>query len=286
MCPIIFVSCGQYTEDEKNIGKRVCEIVDKFDYEPYFAENQSSLKGLHENILTKLNKCVGLIAIMHPRGEVKYSANSKHIRGSVWIEQEIAIAAFMTHCLGREIEVAAFIHQDIKREAIRDLLHLNPLLFRSDDEILEALPGILAKWNPQSSSCKLKISYSKIRIASERHDYRLEFFIENTGSTRIEQYTLDISFPSVFLNQALITQLEVTRRRTSTHRYFRATEQNNLNKPIFPGDTVRVFTLDYFVDHNLYMDGTAMDQTFTVTLRCGSEQPIIQEHAIREFQIF
>jgi hypothetical protein len=250
MPPIIFVSCGQYTADEKRLGKQVCEIVRGFNYEPYFAETQSNLKGLHENILTKLNECSGLITIMHPRGQVEYSATAKHIRGSVWIEQEIAIAAFMTHCMGRKIEVAAFIHENIKREGIRDLLHLNPISFRSDNEVLEQLPMILARWKPESSSAKLKITYSKVKITGERHDYILEIFVENTGSARIEQYALDLSFPNAFLNQGSIYSLELDGRRTTTHRYFRVTEQHYPNKAIFPGDTQRVFILDYFVDRN------------------------------------
>src|SRR6267143_2201178 len=121
-------------------------------YEPYFAENQSSLKGLHENILSKLNECSGFIAVMHPRGMVSFPGGAKHTRGSVWIEQEVAIAAFMTQYSGRNIEVAAFIHEDIKREGIRDLLHLNPISFRSDKEILEQLPRILGNWSLAGSA--------------------------------------------------------------------------------------------------------------------------------------
>jgi hypothetical protein len=285
MSLIIFVSCGQFTVEERHLGKQVCEIVRGFNYEPYFAETQSNLKGLHENILTKLNECNGLITIMHPRGEVEHSASVKHVRGSVWIEQEIAIAAFITYCLGRKIEVAAFIHEGVKREGIRDLLHLNPISFRSDNEVLEQLPGILARWKPESSSTKLKITYRKVGSASERHDYILEVFVENTGSTRIEAYTLDLSFPNAFLNRASFYALEIANRRTKTHRYFRVTEQRS-NKPIFPGDTERVFTLDYFVDHDLYLDNVVMAQNFVATLRCGREQPIVEEHAIRDFQSF
>lgn len=142
----IFVSCGQFTEDEKNLGKRICEIVRLSRHEPYFAETQSNLRGLHENILTKLFECSGLITVMHPRGEVHVSPTAHHVRGSVWIEQEIAIAAFLTHCLKRNIQVAAFIHESVRREGIRDLLHLNPISFRDDDEITERLPAILNTW--------------------------------------------------------------------------------------------------------------------------------------------
>jgi hypothetical protein len=143
MAHLVFISCGQYTEQEKKLGKAVVAIAKGAGFEPYFAENQSSLKGLHENILSKLNECSGFIAIMHPRGLLSFPGGATHTRGSVWIEQEIAIAAFIAQYSGRAIEVAAFLHEDIKREGIRDLLHLNPISFRSDNEVLEQLPGIL-----------------------------------------------------------------------------------------------------------------------------------------------
>jgi hypothetical protein len=113
----VFISYGQFSADEKKLGKQVYELVRSYSHEPYFAENQTSLNGLHENILAKLYECSGFITIMHPRGEVRHAEKFSDIRGSIWVEQEIAIAAFMAHCLGRKIEVAAFIHEDIKERA-------------------------------------------------------------------------------------------------------------------------------------------------------------------------
>jgi hypothetical protein len=146
MAPLVFISCGQYTEQEKRLGKAVAAIVKGFGFEPYFAETQSSLSGLHSNILNKLNECAALISIMHDRGKVSGLDGTSHSRGSVWIEQEIAVAAFITHTLNRKIEVACFISKEIKREGIRDLLHLNPVPFADNGEILEHLPAILGKW--------------------------------------------------------------------------------------------------------------------------------------------
>jgi hypothetical protein len=282
----IFISCGQYTTDEKGLGKQVCDIVRTFKYDPYFAENQSSLNGLHENILAKLYECAGFITIMHPRGEVKYSNNIKHIRGSVWVEQEIAIAAFMAHCLGRNIEVAAFIHEDIKREGIRDLLHLNPVSFKSSDEILERLPAILSKWQLASPRVKLQILYKKAKITGERHDYQLEVSVVNGGPTRIEEYQLDVQFPNAFLEQSTMYTTEVRERRSATHRWFRMTERNRPGEPLFPGDIKRLFILDYFVDNNVFHDQRAMAERFTVSFRSGKEQPTSETLPVRDFQIF
>jgi hypothetical protein len=239
----IFISCGQFAATEKALGKQICTIVRDAGYEPYFAENQSSLKGLHENILSKLNECAGFIAIMHPRGVVSFSGGGSHTRGSVWIEQEIAIAAFLAKHSGRDIGVAAFIHEDIKREGIRDLLHLNPISFRSDAEVLEQLPGILRNWTLVGSlDVELKLSYEKVKITGERHDYMFVVSVTNSGTTRVEEYQVDLLFPDAFLDQAIQYGAEVHDRRTPTHRMFRTSEKEHRGAAIFPDDTKRVLT--------------------------------------------
>jgi len=148
---LVFISCGQVTERERKLGMAAAELVRQLTpYEPYFAENQSSLEGLTKNILGALNRSVGLIAIMHPRGTMALPGGRQHTRASVWIEQEIAIAAFMAQVLGRPLRVVAFIHKDIGREGMRQELQLNPVVFRHDDEVLAHLQQILPTWKRAS----------------------------------------------------------------------------------------------------------------------------------------
>src|SRR6476619_7475787 len=101
--PLVFVSCGQFNESEKRLGKRICELIRELrpDVEPYFAENQSTIEGLSNNILAALYRAAGFICVMHRRGDIETPDNRVITRGSVWIEQEIAIAAFMGHVLKR-----------------------------------------------------------------------------------------------------------------------------------------------------------------------------------------
>jgi hypothetical protein len=114
---LVFISCGQVTEAEKKLGDDVCRLVRELTpFEPYFAQSQHSLEGLTKNILEGLARSVGLIAIMHPRGRVASPSGNEHIRASVWIEQEIAIAAFITQALKRQIQIATCIpHEHIQR---------------------------------------------------------------------------------------------------------------------------------------------------------------------------
>ncbi|HEY4682207.1 MAG TPA: hypothetical protein VIH17_03045 [Candidatus Acidoferrales bacterium] len=202
----IFISCGQVTEEEKELGTAVCKLVRELtSCEPYFAENQSSLEGLTKNILGALNRCAGLIVIMHPRGIVTFPDGHQHTRASIWIEQEIAIAAFLTQVLGRDLRVAAYIHTDIAREGMRDKLQLNPTLFQSSGEVLGHLRRTLRIWGqlgPVSiSPLQIALDYQEVKITGEQHDYQLVVTLTNSGLTKIQDYQVDVFFPDGFLNQ-------------------------------------------------------------------------------------
>jgi len=149
----VFISCGQYTDEERVLGELARKLVDQLTpFEGYFAQNQVSLKTLSENVLTRLYDSVGLIAIMHHRGLVAHNkgleeiSGDKLIRGSVWIEQETAIAAFMEQILHRPLHVALFIQRGIVIEGMRKQLHLNPVEFDTDEEVLRELHRILPTW--------------------------------------------------------------------------------------------------------------------------------------------
>src|SRR5437867_3068666 len=90
----IFISCGQVTTAEKALGKEITTLVSSLPgYRGYLAQNQNSPSGVTEHILKALNDSVALIGVMHRRGEVTDQNGKRTQRGSVWIEQEIAIAA-------------------------------------------------------------------------------------------------------------------------------------------------------------------------------------------------
>jgi hypothetical protein len=93
---IVFISCGQYTEAERATGRRLAALVEQYtDYGGYFAQNQQSLDGLSNNILKALYRASGMAVVMHKRGLVASSSGEEFYRGSVWVEQETAIAAFL-----------------------------------------------------------------------------------------------------------------------------------------------------------------------------------------------
>ena len=122
MSNLIFVSCGQYSTAEKELGKQICTMVRTLTKcEPFFAEDVHDLNGLDANILNALHDCVGFITVMHPRGEIKRTKDTI-VRASVWIEQEIAIATYIHRIEKRSLPIIAFKHKSVSREGIRDLL--------------------------------------------------------------------------------------------------------------------------------------------------------------------
>jgi hypothetical protein len=132
---VVFVSCGQFTEQEKNLGKQIAATVSTLpNCEGYFAENQNSLLGLSVNVFKALDCASGLIAVMHHRGEVQTPAGTQ-IRGSVWVEQEIAIASFLAHTR-EDLPVLVYIQKGITREGVRQQLRLAPVEFETEDEVL------------------------------------------------------------------------------------------------------------------------------------------------------
>lgn len=144
----VFISCGQFTAEERELGGRVCKLVDDATpFQGYFAENEVSLNGLSENILKRLYNSVGLIAIMHHRGIVNVPPpESTLMRASVWVEQEIAIAAFMQQVLNRSLHVALFIQKGVKLEGIRTQLQLIPVEFDRSEDVITRLREILPTW--------------------------------------------------------------------------------------------------------------------------------------------
>jgi hypothetical protein len=150
----VFISFGQSSEEEKALGQQVCGLVHELTpFVGYFAQNQVSLEMLSRNVLNRLYESVGLIAIMHHRGLVAHHHDFEQmqdgrgiIRASVWIEQEIAIAALMQQVLHRPLHVALFLQHGIEIEGIRKQLHLNPIEFKTAKEVLSRLREILPHW--------------------------------------------------------------------------------------------------------------------------------------------
>ena len=143
----VFISCGQQTEEEIALGQRIVAAVQEIPgLEPYFAENQQSLDGVTRDIFQAIYTSSGFIAVMHRRDQIPPSPTE--FRGSVWIEQEIAIAAFLVQALSHPLPARAYVETGIRTEGVRGFILLNPFEFATSEEVLADLEEWLPSLSP------------------------------------------------------------------------------------------------------------------------------------------
>lgn len=142
---LIFISCGQQTEEERKIGTSVKQLVDsKSGYKAYFAEYVQSLDALAKNIFDGLRICSGLISFMHERGFVKTNGTVEWgYRSSVWVNQEIAILAYRRQFEGIEIPILVFKDEKVRLEGAMTSLIVNPIIMKSESETLTQIDSWL-----------------------------------------------------------------------------------------------------------------------------------------------
>ena len=145
----VFISCSQVAEEEIALGKEIEARVSALPgFRGYFAQNQDSWAGVTDHILRALYESVALICVMHHRGQVVGREGRMLLRGSVWIEQEIAIAALMEQVLDQRIVVRLYCEKGIAVEGLRRQIMVHPVSFEKPQEVLEDL----TRWLPLLSA--------------------------------------------------------------------------------------------------------------------------------------
>jgi len=285
--PKIFISCGQRTEDEKALGIKIVELIEELTpFEPYFAEGQTTLEGLTKNIFGALNHAAGFIAVLHHRGVV----SPEGIRASVWIEQEIAIAAFLQQTLGRDLNVAAYVQPGIIVEGVRAQLLLNPIEFDNNDDVVNHLKRILPTWKIISEPDKVNplnvtINYERVNIRSERHDYRLLVLLTNIGTPPVSTYHIDLEFPAGLIENVQKLDHYVPNRATHHYSFFRITQE--AIGEIFPGDSYAIMKIPYYVDNEIFSHrDSPLKSIVKVSVYTEGYAPKLIEKSMAELQIF
>jgi len=241
----IFISCGQFTEAEKRLGKQIAQMVKNMtDFEPFFAEEVQDLNGLDASILNALRESVAFITVLHPRGRITRPDNSVQVRASVWIEQEIAVATYIQRIENRPLPIIAFKHASVGREGIRELLHLNPIEFTDESAVLVALPERLAAWKSLKPS-GIHVSLKSVRQPpqSGHQIQKIVVTLENETGQRIEKYDLELGIPAVLLKHWSAIYPNEDRPRSGPRRYFRFNEANF--SPVNPHSARELASFDY-----------------------------------------
>lgn len=246
--PTIFVSCGQRTEDEKRLGSAICELViSSGAFIPFFAQEQSDLNGLHDNIMGALERAVGFIAVMHPRGSVVIPGTGDLIitRASVWVEQEIAIAAFINRSRKQKIPTAVYCHRTVGREGMRDLLHLNPIEFEHNEEVIGHLSTRLTTWEVNESKDadgELSLKASPTYSASAGRIVTLTPIFRNDG-VRANQYSCTMYIPSLLVKDFGPCWVAIPCQEPGYASY-QVAETNRNNQPILNASTTEFMAIE------------------------------------------
>lgn len=156
----VFISCGQRTEREKNIGLEVDRYFLQRGFETYFAKKVHSPKALTEHIFANLKESEYFVFIDFKRERIKScklrleKKKTDKFRGSLFVNQEIAIATFL------ELEGIGFLEKGVKREGILNYLIFNARPFKDGTEIIAELKKETSNWNPESVN-ELFLSHDK-----------------------------------------------------------------------------------------------------------------------------
>ena len=284
----VFVSCGQRTEEERALGRAIGALIsDLTPFEPYFAEDQTTLEGLTTDILMALNDATGLVVVLHDRGFV---AGADITRGSVWVEQEIAIAAFIRQVLGRHLHIAAYRQEQVGLEGMRGQLLLNPKVFRSNEEVLKHLRRVLPTWSePEQAAAAgldVTIRFEEEEITERRHDYKLLVILTNNGTTPVQPSHVEVEFPSL-VSHGLAGPTLVRDRSTQTHDFYRISEGPAIDV-LYGGDSRRIFERRYYVDDDILFNRSDVF-ALPVIVRVfpeGGGDPLTVEKPLAQLQVF
>lgn len=145
----VFISCGQLTSKEKEIGTAIVDYFQKRGFEPYFAEDVHSPLGLTQSVYANLKKSEYFVCI-NPKRE-----NSDV--GSLFVQQELALASFL------ELPLIAFHQTGVSLQGVAKYLHVNSIEFSTLAELLERLEEQAALWDPESKN-QIRLSWGKASL--------------------------------------------------------------------------------------------------------------------------
>lgn len=167
---LIFISCGQRTEEERATGKAVAEFVRSRGFDAYFADEISKLDSLAACIFDNLARASGVIFLLHEREQVSGS-RGPFVRASVWIQQEISMLAFLQQYDKVSLPVLAFKDAAVKVEGVAESLILNAPPIPPLPNLLEAVSGWMDRAEfPERPSGNLGRFKTLLRASSWRKE--------------------------------------------------------------------------------------------------------------------
>lgn len=156
-------------------------------------------------------------------------------------------------------------------------------------DLRRALTLILSAGGVESRSeypVELAINYTEERRRSERHDYKLQVTLKNSGTRPITEWHVDVEIPTVLLEHVQNLALRVAERSDRERAFLRATQANH-HGPIYPGDTQLVMAIDYRVNNEIYMNrGDLFERSVMAKAYIRGDLAAAAEKPVRDLQVF
>lgn len=183
---IVFISCGQANDKERQVAESIRRWFRKRGFEPYVAIHAQSLADVNSGIIRELKRSDFYVFIDFRReklsvGRTGGSRRAKPVyRGSLFTNQELGIA----HFLG--FDKVVFLQQKgVVLEGLLRYMGSNAATFRSISEV----PAIVEKlveergWTPV---------YSRHLVVGDSHWTPELNYHDHTGGKRVRVFELDI----------------------------------------------------------------------------------------------
>lgn len=173
----VFISCGQATGKEKKVSTKIKDWLEDRGYRTYVAIQTHSIQDLNTSIIGNLTSADYYIFIDFRREKISH--HPKEYRGSLFTNQELAIA----HYLGFE-RVLFFRQSKVRLEGIGKYILSNAIEFNDLDE---AMSLVWQEFEKREQSDNWNSHYSRHLVPSAIEPVgRLLTYKDHTGS--YEQY--------------------------------------------------------------------------------------------------
>jgi hypothetical protein len=177
---------------------------------------------------------------------------------------------------------AKLVDNDPTRYAVEIL---NMWKLQAEKAALDEVEGI-AQETSLDLSAEIELSYSRERIESERHDYRLQVKLTNRGIEPIGPYFVEVEMPACVIHRPEDNPYYIPDRSSRRIAFFRFVSENQ-GVQVYPGDTNIIFSINYYMNHDIYFKrGNLFQIPVRVKLYRRGLQPITLEKPFGDLQIF
>jgi hypothetical protein len=145
----VFISCGQSAPEELKVARNVSEWLKKQGYLTYVALDVPTFAELNTQLIGELKSSEYYLFINFARERVKPKKGKRFFRGSVYTNQELAVAL----AFGFEKHMILLNHGKVQPEGVLGFLLSNTERFSRPADVLLIVQRevIRAGWNPRFS---------------------------------------------------------------------------------------------------------------------------------------